>query len=85
MNLKLTLREFGLLLNLIASMMLCILNVIPATICAAYALLTSILVVWNSIKIDNNRITYSTALMLYTIATQFGLVIPYLFFEEIRF
>lgn len=85
MRLNLMLREFGLLVNLIASMMLCMFNIMPANACAVYALLTSILVIWNSIKIDNSRITYSTALMLYTIATQFGLVIPYLFFGRDTF
>lgn len=85
MALKLSLREFGLLLNLIAAVVLCLLNIMSATVCAVYALLTSVLVIWNSIKIDDNRITYSTALMLYTIVTQFGLVIPYLFFGRDTF
>jgi len=85
MDLKLSLREFGLLLNLIVAIALCLLNIVPPTACAVYALLISALVIWNSIKTDNKRITYSTAWMLYTIATQFGLVIPYLFFGRDTF
>ncbi|NLZ94891.1 MAG: O-antigen polysaccharide polymerase Wzy [Bacteroidales bacterium] len=57
----------------------------PATVCAAYALILSVLIILGSIKTDNRRITYSTALMLYTIVTQFGLAIPYLFFGRDTF
>lgn len=70
--------DFVILLNLILAVVLDFLNILNPVGCAVYALITSALIIWNAIKTDNKRITYTTALLLYTIATQFGLVIPYL-------
>ncbi len=47
---------------------------------AVYALITSVLVLASAVRSEKRRITYSTALLLYTVATQFGLVLVYYFF-----
>ena len=43
-------------------------------------IITIILVIWVSIKADKGHFTLTSSLLVYTIATQFGLVIPYFFF-----
>lgn len=43
-------------------------------------IITIILVLWVSIKADKGHFTLTSSLLVYTVATQFGLVIPYFFF-----
>ena len=43
-------------------------------------IITIILVIWVSIKADKGHFTLTSSLLVYTVATQFGLVIPYFFF-----
>ena len=46
------------------------------TVCIT-SILTVVLVIWNIIRVDQKRFMFSSALIIYTLATQFGLVIPY--------
>lgn len=71
-----------LIINLLIS--ICVLFVFIDSLsvkgCAYYAIFTVVLIAWCIIRVDGHRLTYSTALLCYTAATQFGLVIPYQFF-----
>lgn len=46
------------------------------------SMLTTIIIVYINFKLDKKRFTYTTVLLLYTIVTQFGLVIPYALFGK---
>lgn len=70
--------EFISILTWGVSIILYILNILSPVGCAIFALFVSAFQIWTVIKIDDRRISYSSALLFYTIATQFGLVIPYI-------
>lgn len=47
--------------------------------CVIFAIFALIATVWCELKSDKHRITYSTALLLYTTVTQLGLIVVYVF------
>ena len=47
---------------------------------AVLSIITIILTIFNILSIDNHCFTYTSALMVYTLCTQFGLILPYYFF-----
>ena len=47
--------------------------------CVIFAIFALIATIWSELKSDKHRITYSTALLLYTAVTQLGLVVVYAF------
>lgn len=63
-------------LNLIIGCIACLTDFFSAKLSAVYALITIGLIAFITLKRDSYRLTYSSALLLYTVATQFGLVIP---------
>lgn len=65
-------------LNLIVGCFVYLTGLLSAKLSAVYALVTIGLITFTILKRDSHRLTYSSALLLYTVATQFGLVIPYL-------
>lgn len=63
-------------LNLIVGCIAYLTGIFSARLSAIYALITVGLIAFITLKRDSHRLTYSSALLLYTLATQFGLVIP---------
>ena len=66
------------ILNLFVGCIVYFTGIFSAKSSAVYALITIGLIAFIILKRDSHRLTYSSALLLYTVATQFGLVIPYL-------
>ena len=66
------------ILNLIVGGIAYLTGIFSAKLSAVYALITIGLIAFIILKRDSHRLTYSSALLLYTVTTQFGLVIPYL-------
>jgi len=64
--------------NLIVGCISYLTNLFSAQVSAVYALITIFLIFFVTLQRDSHRLTYSSALLLYTVATQFGLVVPYL-------
>lgn len=67
-------------LNLLVGCIAYLTGIFSAKLSAIYALMTMGLIAFVTLKRDSHRLTYSSALLLYTVATQFGLVIPCLLF-----
>ena len=69
--------DFLLIVNLITGILLYLINYSSLVAVIIHVIITLILVIRAIIISDGPRMTYSTALLMYTCATQFGLVIPY--------
>lgn len=63
--------------NFIINILLIVVGSLSTEVCVYFSIATVLLTVWSIIKVDERRLTYSTALLLYLIVTQLGLVIPY--------
>ena len=68
-----------LLLNQIISLLFYFADSLSTKAYTYYGAVTIILIAWSVIKTDKRRLSYSSALLCYITATQFGLVIPYVF------
>lgn len=64
---------------ILITLMLLGFDVLPLSGCVIFAVLAIIAVAWCEIKSDKHRITYSTALLMYTTVTQLGLIVCYVF------
>lgn len=69
--------SFLLLIDLLMVLFAYVLKLKTLNFVVVLTILSSTIVLWSSFKIDNGCLKLSSALLLYTIATQFGLVIPY--------
>lgn len=66
--------------NIVISVLLFLLDNLSPLLCVIYALITALCLLWITLRQDTGRLSFSTAILLYTLATQFGLVIPYFIF-----
>ena len=77
---KLRLYSFTMLVVGVLALILIFLGYSSVVGCAAFSTLTLLVIVWCEMKTDRYRITFSTALLMFTIVTQFGLFLCYVFF-----
>ena len=82
---RVSILDFLIGLDLVGAIILTSLNIISPLGAAVYAFITSVLLIWSVIKGDKGRITYTSALLFYTMAIQFGFALPYLFFGRETF
>ena len=71
--------SFIILLVVVATLMMIIFNYSSITGCAYYSVFVLLVIVWCELKTDRHRITFSTALLMYTAVTQLGLFLCYVF------
>lgn len=77
MKIKVTKKSFILLLDLIVSVVLFVYGNTSLNTAVYFSIITIIILISSILSYDKFRILYSTALEIYIIALQFGLVIPY--------
>ena len=76
---KLRLYSFTMLVVGVLAVILIFLGYSSVVGCAVFSTLTLLVIVWGEMKTDRYRITFSTALLMFTIVTQFGLFLCYVF------
>jgi len=75
-------RTMLLMLGVVASLIVYSLDILTAERCALLALLVCVYIGWIVVKEDGARLSYTTVILMYTMATEFGLVIPNLLIGE---
>ena len=76
---KVTIHVFLLLIDLVISIAIYFLGSPSLKAICTFAIVSLIIVWYSVLHTDGAKITYSSSLLLYTCATQFGLIIPYAF------